>query len=465
MIIKNAITLATITAMTFGIAAYSYDDRPKNPIDPSPVVQIFVNPPDGATNQPLRLVLNWPGDSAVSFDHFQLFFGLASPPPLIDSSMTDTFFVTQPLLPDTSYFWMFVAVSDSGILDSSLVSSFKTTSGVDARQIATFPLPVGVRWSYQGHIFGIDLLTGDSSFSLTTISELSVDSTTSGSDSTVLHALKQKMIASDGYECEENMFFENTADGLFFHGSDRVCGVGPFPMKPVPQSSLYFHRRIFNSPSELFAYILPDGPLSGYAGSENQRGPEYPPVLSLKYPLQIGQRWTYREPGNPFAIDKLVSFDETLTTGAGTFECLRVQWLHDLDADGSWDGDIDFRDWIAEEGLIRREIIVREVLRTDVNGEVVGVEDYFRQHTLTDIQISPGCCATAGDANNDNKVNIADVQFVISWLFTGASAPTCFAEGSADGDDRLNIADVTYVISWLFSGGPDPECGPAEMGR
>ena len=76
----------------------------------------------------------------------------------------------------------------------------------------------------------------------------------------------------------------------------------------------------------------------------------------------------------------------------------------------------------------------------------------------------PGCCDTPGDANSDGKVNIADVSFVISWLFAGGASPSCCSEGSANGDDKLNIADVTYVIAWLFSGGPDPICGPAGMG-
>ncbi|MCH7877737.1 MAG: DUF3466 family protein [candidate division Zixibacteria bacterium] len=77
---------------------------------------------------------------------------------------------------------------------------------------------------------------------------------------------------------------------------------------------------------------------------------------------------------------------------------------------------------------------------------------------------STSCCSTPGDANSDGKVNIADVQFVISWLFAGGTSPSCCSEGSANGDDKLNIADVSYVIAWLFTGGSDPLCGPASFG-
>ena len=69
------------------------------------------------------------------------------------------------------------------------------------------------------------------------------------------------------------------------------------------------------------------------------------------------------------------------------------------------------------------------------------------------------CCTTPGDANGDEKVNIADVDFIISWLFSGGLSPSCFAESSANGDDKLNIADVTFLIARIFAGGTAPICG------
>ncbi len=73
------------------------------------------------------------------------------------------------------------------------------------------------------------------------------------------------------------------------------------------------------------------------------------------------------------------------------------------------------------------------------------------------------CCETAGDASGDGRTNIADVSFVIAWMFSNGPDPDCCAEASANGDSKLNIADVTYIIAWLFSAGPDPVCAPADM--
>ncbi len=72
-----------------------------------------------------------------------------------------------------------------------------------------------------------------------------------------------------------------------------------------------------------------------------------------------------------------------------------------------------------------------------------------------------GCCEEPGDADSNGSVNIADVSFVIAWLFAAGPSPTCCAEADANGDESLNIADITFVISWLFAGGADLTC-PAD---
>jgi len=74
------------------------------------------------------------------------------------------------------------------------------------------------------------------------------------------------------------------------------------------------------------------------------------------------------------------------------------------------------------------------------------------------------CCVTAGDANNDDKVNIADITFLIARIFAGGPAPPCCSEGDANGSGKINIADITYLIARIFAGGPAPICGPVIAG-
>jgi hypothetical protein len=73
-------------------------------------------------------------------------------------------------------------------------------------------------------------------------------------------------------------------------------------------------------------------------------------------------------------------------------------------------------------------------------------------------------CA-CGDANSDGSVDISDVVFLISHIFSGGVAPgpcACTgagkARGDANGDGTVDISDAVYLISRIFSGGAPPHC-------
>lgn len=65
------------------------------------------------------------------------------------------------------------------------------------------------------------------------------------------------------------------------------------------------------------------------------------------------------------------------------------------------------------------------------------------------------------DCNTDGRVNIADAQCLLNWLFLGGPSPGCLDAVNFNGDDRLNIADGISGLNFLFLGGPPP---PAGMG-
>ena len=70
-----------------------------------------------------------------------------------------------------------------------------------------------------------------------------------------------------------------------------------------------------------------------------------------------------------------------------------------------------------------------------------------------------GCCNLAGDASNNDAVNILDVTYVINYLYKGGPPPVCNDEGDANGNNSINILDVTHLINYLYKGGPPPICG------
>ena len=59
-----------------------------------------------------------------------------------------------------------------------------------------------------------------------------------------------------------------------------------------------------------------------------------------------------------------------------------------------------------------------------------------------------------GDANGDGVVDLADVFYVINFLFANGPAP--LGRANVNGGSVIDVADVFYLINFLFAGGPAP---------
>jgi hypothetical protein len=62
----------------------------------------------------------------------------------------------------------------------------------------------------------------------------------------------------------------------------------------------------------------------------------------------------------------------------------------------------------------------------------------------------------SGDVNCDGKVNVADITYLVNYLFSGGPPPDIPQTADANGDCATNVADVTYLVNYLFNGGPAP---------
>jgi len=61
-----------------------------------------------------------------------------------------------------------------------------------------------------------------------------------------------------------------------------------------------------------------------------------------------------------------------------------------------------------------------------------------------------------GDANHDGNVNVLDVVYLISYIFSGGAEPSPMAAGDADCSGTIDISDAVFLISYIFSGGAAP---------
>ena len=62
-----------------------------------------------------------------------------------------------------------------------------------------------------------------------------------------------------------------------------------------------------------------------------------------------------------------------------------------------------------------------------------------------------------GDANADGAINIADVIYLINYLFLAGSGPCPMEAGDANCDGFIDVADIMYLTNYLFLGG-SPSC-------
>ncbi len=77
------------------------------------------------------------------------------------------------------------------------------------------------------------------------------------------------------------------------------------------------------------------------------------------------------------------------------------------------------------------------------------------------VQVVSCCTGIRGDANNSGgNATIADLTFLVSYLFNSGPMPACFEEGNANGIGKITIADVTYLVQYLYAGGPPPATCP-----
>ncbi|MBU8934479.1 MAG: hypothetical protein KOO62_10795 [candidate division Zixibacteria bacterium] len=78
--------------------------------------------------------------------------------------------------------------------------------------------------------------------------------------------------------------------------------------------------------------------------------------------------------------------------------------------------------------------------------------------------VSSDVCLNRGNVDgiigDGGPVDIADLTYLVAYLFNGGSPPPCQDEGNVDAvagsGGPINIADLTYLVAYLFTSGPPP---------
>jgi hypothetical protein len=78
------------------------------------------------------------------------------------------------------------------------------------------------------------------------------------------------------------------------------------------------------------------------------------------------------------------------------------------------------------------------------------------QNDLDGDNIGDACDYFCGDADGSRDIDIDDVVYVITYIFSGGPPPDPLEAGDADCSGEVDIDDVVYLIAYIFSGGPPP---------
>jgi len=76
--------------------------------------------------------------------------------------------------------------------------------------------------------------------------------------------------------------------------------------------------------------------------------------------------------------------------------------------------------------------------------------------TLTVVQVPSYCCSLRGDVDSDGLgPNIADLVYLVTYMFQDGDEPECIGNTDVDGDGiGPNIADLVYLVTYMFQDGP-----------
>ncbi len=61
-----------------------------------------------------------------------------------------------------------------------------------------------------------------------------------------------------------------------------------------------------------------------------------------------------------------------------------------------------------------------------------------------------------GDATGDGVVDVADVVFLINYLYRGDEAPNPYGRGDVNRDCQIAVGDLVYTLNYLYKSGDAP---------
>jgi Zn-dependent M28 family amino/carboxypeptidase len=84
------------------------------------------------------------------------------------------------------------------------------------------------------------------------------------------------------------------------------------------------------------------------------------------------------------------------------------------------------------------------------------MKEVVKMDLATLITVAKSIGYKIGDPNTDGVIDVADIVFILNYLFVNGPPPDPLATGDVNCDGEVMVDDLVFLINYLFAGGPPP---------
>ncbi len=218
----------------------------------------------------------------------------------------------------------------------------------------------------------------------------------------------------------------------------------------MPEDTTRYRQMIMDAGERAVA------PLAMVAALERIEGAEYRMLVRVSNDVAVNTEPVCPPPNGPSNAQPGIEYSFAVQANDLHSDDVQYQWSFDGDTT-SWIGPYTATDvcttrfqWTAPDTAY---ISVRA---RDIFGMTGPWSDPLA------VFVTPTCCDLRGDINNDGAgPDIADLVYLVSYMFQAGPAPPCEDEADIDGSGAApDIADLVYLVTYMFQAGPEPEPCP-----
>jgi len=280
----------------------------------------------------------------------------------------------------------------AGIIIVLILSTiiFKCSKVINPEESFIYPLKTGNSWEYTRSLASFNFRPDTFDISPSEYySEIDVEITRKDDliivgenslDTIEAFCFYEHVVEQDSAILESETYYKNNEDGLYCYTWDNAPLAVP---KAHNCGRYYFNDRYFNNIHEISQFITQEL-YHPFAAADTIFCDETVRKV-LHYPINTSTQWCFLEPDiSPgWRIDKIFVDWEIVVVSAGTFNCIKVQRLYDFDNDSKWDDNIVFFDYFHSSGLIKRSMLLKDIIRYSEFGDTLGFFDALEESILT----------------------------------------------------------------------------------